>query len=226
MINKLNVFADVAEWTEWYMMELACNFMIPTKQVDEPIVMVFYGRNYIIEPVSALLERYHTSKEKGDNTAILDKQLYEWVVSKYKTDVDSLNNELKRIKVEPYIHYTIDEVEKIFDKGEAQKKILFSRFWLNADYKKDDAVLRSEFDAWIKQQPEYEDYEDVEETEEAASGGNIQAEALNGAQVTSMVEIVTAVSEKRMPKETGRALIKASFPLLTDEQVNDIINPI
>lgn len=41
--------------------------------------------------------------------------------------------------------------------------------------------------------------------------------ALNGAQVSSLLEIVTAIAEKKLPRETGVALIAASFPLSTKE---------
>jgi hypothetical protein len=228
MITQLNVIADAAEWVDWYLTELAVNFIDQNKRADESKVILLYGRNYIIEPISLLLERYHTSKEKGDTSAILDKQLYEWVVSKYKSDPETLEQELKRIKVEPYIHNTVDEVEKIFGKAEAQKKVLFTKFWLSSDTKKPADVLKSEFDVWVTKQPEYVEYKEEKEGDESEvdEPTNIQQAALNGAQVTSMVEIVTAVTLGTMPKETGRALISAAFPSLTDEEINNIISPL
>jgi phage-related protein (TIGR01555 family) len=41
--------------------------------------------------------------------------------------------------------------------------------------------------------------------------------ALNGAQVSSLLEIIQAVASKSLPRETGVATIAASFPLSTEE---------
>jgi hypothetical protein len=61
---------------------------------------------------------------------------------------------------------------------------------------------------------------------EAEDSANVQSEALNGAQVTGLLQIVTEASAGRISIETARALIVAAFPLLTSEQVDDIIRPI
>ncbi len=53
----------------------------------------------------------------------------------------------------------------------------------------------------------------------------VQKQALNGAQITSLQEIVTAVGAGDMPLETAKALIKAGFPALSDDEVDAIINP-
>ena len=41
--------------------------------------------------------------------------------------------------------------------------------------------------------------------------------ALNGTQVTALLEIITAIAEKKLPRETGVATIAASFPLSPEE---------
>jgi len=43
------------------------------------------------------------------------------------------------------------------------------------------------------------------------------AAALNGAQVSSMLEIVTAVAERKLPRATGVAIITSAFPLTADQ---------
>jgi hypothetical protein len=55
---------------------------------------------------------------------------------------------------------------------------------------------------------------------------NIAATALNGAQVTSLMDVVTQVGTGAMPKETASAVIAAAFPTLTPEQVAAILDPI
>jgi hypothetical protein len=60
----------------------------------------------------------------------------------------------------------------------------------------------------------------------AAGGAAVQDTALNGAQVDSMLTIVTNVKMGLLPKEAGKALVDAAFPSLTPEQINSIFDPI
>jgi lambda family phage portal protein len=55
---------------------------------------------------------------------------------------------------------------------------------------------------------------------------NVAATALNGAQVTSLMDVVTQVGTGAMPKETAIAVINAAFPTMTPEQIASIIDPI
>lgn len=50
--------------------------------------------------------------------------------------------------------------------------------------------------------------------------------ALNGAQVTSLVQIVTAVAQGTMPPDTAKAVIGSSFPTLDSVMIDSIIDPI
>jgi hypothetical protein len=58
------------------------------------------------------------------------------------------------------------------------------------------------------------------------SGGDVASTALNGAQVQSLNDILNSVATGVYPKDTGKAVIKAAFPTLTDQQINDIIDPV
>ena len=61
-----------------------------------------------------------------------------------------------------------------------------------------------------------------------AAGVDVQvdpAQSLNGAQVTSLLQIVEQVSLGTLPKDSGKAIAKTSFNL-SDDQLNDIFDPI
>ena len=60
----------------------------------------------------------------------------------------------------------------------------------------------------------------------AAGAAAVQDTALNGAQVDSLLTIVTNVKVGLLPKEAGKALVDAAFPSLTPEQINSIFDPI
>lgn len=54
----------------------------------------------------------------------------------------------------------------------------------------------------------------------------VQDTALNGAQVTSLLDIINAVAEGRLPKGTAKPLILAAFPGINESQVEGMLGPI
>ena len=150
-ISRLNDYADVAEMMEEALSELAANFIFQTKAEDKEICSIHYGRNYIIEPLNVLADRYQTSRLQGVTTSILDTQLYELLCSKFKNDPLRLEEELKRIQVEPFVHFTANEVKDIYSQDDAKKKMLFQKWWaVEADRTKDVEVLIDEFDEYCE----------------------------------------------------------------------------
>ena len=151
-ISRLNNYADSGEWVEWYLSELMANFVYLNKPSDKEVCEIHYGRNYILEPLEILLERYEKSKAAGSNTSILDKELEEWITSKYKNDTIALQEELKRIAIEPFIHFTIEQIYANYSQQEAQKKMLFDSWWRNeADKSKETEVLMSDFETYCEE---------------------------------------------------------------------------
>ena len=62
--------------------------------------------------------------------------------------------------------------------------------------------------------------------ESTASVPVVQDTALNGAQITSLVAIITQVAAGTMPKESAKQILAAAFPSFSAEQVLGIIEPI
>jgi HK97 family phage portal protein len=69
---------------------------------------------------------------------------------------------------------------------------------------------------------------EMEQPEEGAvpPGVDVQATALNGAQVTSLQEMLQAVADGTLPLESVRAAISAAFPTLSEEQVSAMVAPL
>ena len=57
-------------------------------------------------------------------------------------------------------------------------------------------------------------------------GQDIQGLALNGAQVTSLVNVITQVGTGALPPDTAKSLIASAFPALTTEMIDSMIDPI
>jgi len=60
----------------------------------------------------------------------------------------------------------------------------------------------------------------------APDGATVQDTALNGAQVSSLVEILAAVSAGTLPVESARPLILAAFPAFDDVRVEAMLAPL
>jgi len=61
---------------------------------------------------------------------------------------------------------------------------------------------------------------------DAGEAENVAATALNGAQITSLVEIITQVGTGAMTKDTARAVLASAFPTMSSEAVAAIVDPI
>lgn len=57
-------------------------------------------------------------------------------------------------------------------------------------------------------------------------GTNVAALALNGAQITSLVEVITQVGTGAIPSESAKAIIAASFPSISSKVIDAIVDPI
>lgn len=55
---------------------------------------------------------------------------------------------------------------------------------------------------------------------------NVQATALNGAQVQSLQALLAAVAGGTLPAETARAAISAAFPLMSSEEISAMMTPL
>jgi lambda family phage portal protein len=55
---------------------------------------------------------------------------------------------------------------------------------------------------------------------------SVQDEALNGAQVTSLVDVITQVATGAMPKDTAKAVLASAFPGFDPARIASIVDPI
>jgi len=58
------------------------------------------------------------------------------------------------------------------------------------------------------------------------SGADVAGTALNGAQIASMVEILIQAATGVLPVESAKGVMRASFPTLTEAQINEIFSGI
>jgi hypothetical protein len=148
LTNKLNVFADFAQMAHNTLSDFALRLADPLKD-DKKVYNVVYGRRFIIESPDVLMEKYGKARKEGQPITVLDKMLSEVIMSKYKNDIAMRSLMLKKSKVEPYVHLTTIEVNSIFGKVEANKKVVFDEFWMQSNKDKNIEELKDDFLEWF-----------------------------------------------------------------------------
>jgi len=151
--NQLNKYADYAEYVEWKLSEWILNLLDTTKTDKlESKITINLGRRYIIESYDVLLERYEKSVLAEENNVVLDKLFSEYLGAKYRNNPIDLQINLLKARIEPYLHLPLTKVNLIFCNEEAQKKVLFQKWWNSLkDFSKDESVLLSDFNTWFEE---------------------------------------------------------------------------
>jgi len=151
--NQLNKYADFIEYIEWKLSEWILNLLDvqKTDKFDSKIT-INLGRRYIIESYDVLLERYEKSVLAEENSVVLDKLFTEYLGAKYRNNPIDLQINLLKARIEPYLHLSLTKVKEIFGNEEAQKKVLFSKWWQSlTNYSQDEAKLLADFNKWFEQ---------------------------------------------------------------------------
>ncbi|MFK7780668.1 MAG: hypothetical protein QM490_06130 [Candidatus Gracilibacteria bacterium] len=150
--NRLNEYADYDEFLEWKMSEWILNFIDKQKNRKESNIVITYGRNYVIEPSDTILKRYEEAKNAQENDVVLDEVFKQYLQATYRTNPVELHKNIMKSKIEPYVHQTIKDIYDVFGEKEAQKKILFGKWWdslTKDDFLKSKEDLIIEYDKWF-----------------------------------------------------------------------------
>lgn len=148
--NQLNKYADFCEYIEWKISEWMLNFYDVTKDKNESQITINLGRRYIIESYDILLERYEKSVKAEENNTVLDKLFIEYLGAKYRNNPIDLQANLTKATVEPYLHLSLQNTISIFGNEEAQRKVLFQKFWQTVINFSDTEKIKKDFDAWFE----------------------------------------------------------------------------
>ena len=149
--NQLNKYADFIEYVEWKFCEWILNFYDLGKNRNESRITINLGRRYIVEGYDTLLERYEVSVKAEENSVVLDKLFSEYLSAKYRNNPIDLQINLLKMRIEPYLHLPLQTVLSIFGNEEAQRKVLYQKWWQSVvDYSKSEEVLTAEFNAWFE----------------------------------------------------------------------------
>lgn len=112
-IECLNAFSDAAEKRDKFITDCAITVKLRKRQyVSMGGCSKNYGRRFLIEEPDALLSRYMEARKNGVSPSILYGLYEQYLESKYQSDGVSLSLHKKLLKIEPFFHYTLDEVKR------------------------------------------------------------------------------------------------------------------
>jgi hypothetical protein len=128
--DRLQVISEMAEKRTKFILDNAIklNLSIPTYQGAS----VSYGRRYMIESPDELRDKYNDSRAKGAAISVLDDLLIKYYEAEYSSDPVKLAVQSKLMRVEPFVHFTAQQVDLMTSVTMEDKaaKVYFSE-WLS-----------------------------------------------------------------------------------------------
>lgn len=143
---RLYDYSAWAETTEKFIIDMTVRCMVSK---DYKGASVLYGDRYVIEGPDTLWQKYAEARTKGSSDAILDTLLLDYYEAKYFGDPVSLNIAVKQMRVEPWVHWTINQVQGFAGTNlDKTCKTYFTEWKSTVDdlvwLTKDEKVLRQE----------------------------------------------------------------------------------
>lgn len=125
--DRLNDFSDAFEDLESKMIDFIGEFYLGEVYKGNS---VSYGRRYIMESPDKVWEKFMKAKLEGASPASLNNLYIQYLQSEFMNDSKTLAKMLKAMKLEPFVHKTIEEVRGIIDNLSFTKKLYFNEWWL------------------------------------------------------------------------------------------------
>lgn len=152
-------------------------------------------------------------------------------VSAIRAGLSSRSAAQRRLGLDPeQVHAEIKQDNETADKEgfvfDTDPRLTNSRgaFQKGGDANTDDANADDEPTTADAQAPK--DVKPSDVSAKVGTDGAVQDAAFNGAQITAIKDIVLAVANGEMPKETAIALIQVGFPSIDETKAKSIVDPI
>lgn len=127
--NRLNKYSKSIERAHTALANFIGKFYYPLTFKE---AFIQYGRRYLIETPDQIWEKYKTAKQADAPISSLDILLSQYVESEYRENETMYIVEMKKVKLEPFVHWSmklVRESQTISDEDK-QRKEFFSE-WLS-----------------------------------------------------------------------------------------------
>lgn len=109
-VQRLYCYSEWAESIEKFVIDLAAEFLYGSAYKG---CSVNYGDRYIMEGPDEIWIKYSEARQDGSAQAVLDDLLRDYYESKNYGNPLGLQRALKQMRVEPWVHLTMEQVEKL-----------------------------------------------------------------------------------------------------------------
>ena len=159
--DRLNKFTDSFEGLEKLMTDIIGEFYLKEAYKGSSIN---YGRRFLVEPPDVIWKKYEKAKTTGSPKVSLDYLLAQFYQSEFSNDLESLVIAQKGIKLEPFIHKTDEEIDKLPIMVEDK----LSKYYFNELFKSlsEDDILIKDIEALGKEFETYMESKTITKTKE------------------------------------------------------------
>jgi hypothetical protein len=123
--DKLTAYADAAETTEKFIIDAIGDFNYGQSYEG---VRISYGRRFMIEGPDVVWRKYEQARKMGAPMGTLNEHLTEYYEAKFQANPIELAKHLKMMRVEPFVHLTVDEAFKVVGPDEFSRKLYFAEW--------------------------------------------------------------------------------------------------
>jgi hypothetical protein len=127
--NRLNKYSKTIEQTHTILANYIGEFYFP-ETFDKAIVQ--YGRRYMIETPDQIWDKYIKAKQDNAPVSTLDLLLAQFYESEFRENEQLFVYEVKKSKLEPFVHWDIKTVSELGVDPEDYKKKLYFSNWIQS----------------------------------------------------------------------------------------------
>lgn len=152
--NRLDKYSGSIEKTETLLADLIGKYHFPETFEKAHIQR---GRRYLVETPDQVWEKYIKAKNDKAPVTQLNLLLYQYIESEYRENPQLMIYEFKKVKLEPFVHWSMEEVERMSSVSQEDKvkKAYFNEWCLTKTKKdiidKDLKSLENDLNTYIKQ---------------------------------------------------------------------------
>lgn len=127
--DRLAVVSEMAEKRHKFILDavIRVNLSLPSYKGAS----VNYGRRYLLEAPDAIWAKYKDARTSGAPQNVLDTLLNEYYDANYQSDPIGLSVAKKLMYVEPFVHYTAQQLQGLGASDEDYKAKLYYGEWLS-----------------------------------------------------------------------------------------------
>ncbi len=154
--NRLNKYSRSMELAHTSIANFIGEFYYP-ETFEKAYIQ--YGRRYLIETPDQIWEKYLEAKKDNAPTSVLDLLLTQFVESEFRENEQAYAYEMKKINLEPFIHWNVLDVQTLNVASLDYKKKLYFNDWVKTKSVKeivetDLTVLNTELDKYATDKDE------------------------------------------------------------------------